>query len=66
MSQRKNTKTVAEVANLDFDEVSDNAQVSGGNAKSGIAIYLFAVSSRRASVGEWEEEVMMLVLSEEL
>ena len=39
----------AEVANLDFDEVSNDAQVRGRNAKNDTALTRFFVSARRAS-----------------
>ena len=44
------------MANLNFDKSSDDAQVSGRNATNNIAMYLFSVSSRRASrhVGRWK------------
>jgi hypothetical protein len=38
-----------EVVNLNFDKVSDNAQMYGRNATIDITMYLFFVSPRRVS-----------------
>lgn len=42
-------QTVAEVANLNFDQIPEDVQVSGKNATNGIGIYFLLVLLHRAS-----------------